>query len=700
MADLPEERETENTTDLSEKSETENTADLPEESETGNMADLPEERETENMTELSEKSETENTADLPEESETGNMADLPEESETENTSSRTLTPEPIYRGKQYEIRGEQNAWYRDGNDRLWIRRGTGLSIETATGSGYGTGPSKQNLQEDGNLTFSLKKVDGQGNVLAESTVQQEAYYVDGEAPSAQITVTGTEVDGILYAAQVAESTIRIEPDGKSGLKTAAYAVVQCQANGSAVDEPQNAVWYSCDSGTQVSLSEEGMCILYVRTEDNVGNLAFSKSRVICIDQTPPEISIDGVEDQTANAGNVKLKIACSDAHYKSGSLQVQISGQNTGKMPTVSQKEETELGASAEYFDFPKQKAYDDVYRLTVQAEDLSGNVTEQVLEFSVNRFGSVYDLSAGTKSNLQKYYLSDANDVVFYETNIDYVGESQIFCRRDGELTTLVRGRDYTVSMQGSRNSWKRYQYTIPAEYFRKEGVYELLLTSKDSAENESDTGLQQKRVAFALDWTAPSCTVTGIEAQSVYEADTVTAVLVPQDNIGIRTMKIYHNSELLLEERPKSGEVRKVQLDTEEQWQTLQIFLEDYAGNRYWSEEIPVYVGAQSAEVSAYRKLRASARERAEKAEKEENEEADTSPAKTRQISSSSMLTLSEAAGAATEDGQAGKALQDGSNVKQGDYLLLILGLLAFSATAAALLLSGMRRRTRRER
>lgn len=348
----------------------------------------------------------------------------------------------------------------------------------------------------------------------------------------------------------------------------------------------------------------------------VGNLGFFKSGVICVDRTAPEIFIDGIGDRTANSGNVKIKVECRDTYYKTGTLQVEIAGKNGGKVPLVNKAEENLQGAEAEYFDIPRQKSYDDVYHMEVHAEDLSGNVKEESLDFSVNRFGSVYDLSDETRKNLQQYYLTQAKDVVFYETNIDYIGQSNVYCRHDGTLQELEKGKDYRVTMQGNKDTWKQYCYTVPAGYFQEEGVYELLLSSKDRADNKSDTGLQEKRVAFVLDWSAPSCVVTGILPQSIYEEKQVTACFAPQDNFGLKSVKIYQDSQLVYEEKErKNNDPIKIILEEKKAWQTLQIFLSDFSGNTFWSEEFPIYVGGKKGEVVQYRKKKASARELTEK-------------------------------------------------------------------------------------
>lgn len=289
-----------------------------------------------------------------------------------------------------------------------------------------------------------------------------------------------------------------------------------------------------------------------------------------------------------------------------------MTGANNGRSPKLRKQEETEQGAHVTYLDFPVSKEYDDVYQLQVKASDLAGNQAEQTMTFSINRFGSVYDLSEDTKKGLEKYYLKQAQPITFYETNIDYVGESEIFCRRDGSLVQLKRGQDYQVSMQGSSDSWKQYQYVIPAEYFDREGVYELQLSSTDRANNQSDTGIQQKRVVFVLDRTAPGCTITGVKSGTVYERETLTVCIAPYDNFGVAQMKIYADSELLKSSQMKDQENIKLTMRAKHQWQTLQIYICDQAGNEYWSEEIPFYIKADDIEVEPYEKVRESAEEK----------------------------------------------------------------------------------------
>ena len=572
---------------------------------------------SESETEETEETETE----IPEETEE-TETEIPKETETDPPQTEPRQPETesqplqVQRGREYEIRGDENAWFRDDRDRLWVRAGSTVYVQALGTMDYGKGGSVSSVQEDGTLMFQLKQMEPNGQTARVSALQKENYYVDAEAPAAVISGSGEEQNGVLYAAQAANLQVAIEPDGKSGLKKAAYCIRSSVGRPGSKAAGQQDIWKECTDGQQVAISEEGVWKVYVRTEDQVGNLKFSESAPICVDRTAPEITISGVSDQSANSGSLPIQISCEDAYYWPGSLKIQIHGSNGGKAPALKKSEESEQGCLVEYFDFPKEQSYDDTYTLTVEASDLSGNRTQKTAEFSVNRFGSVFDLALDTKKKLKQYYFRHPTDIVFLETNIDYVGASKIFCRENGEVRQLIRGTDYEVTMTGDASSWKQYQYRIPASSFQKEGIYELLLSSEDRANNQSDTGMQGKRVTFALDWTAPECLITGVKGGELCQTAVQTVCFWPQDNVGVRTLKIYKDSELYYQtDTVNTSELPvKIRLSESEEWQTLQAKVCDFAGNECWTPELAVYVNTKGAKTVPYQKQRKSAQEEEE--------------------------------------------------------------------------------------
>ena len=616
--EIPEVAE-ETETEIPEETE-ETETEIPKETEK-TETEIPEETE-ETETEIPEETE-ETETEIPEETEE-TETEIPEETEAETDPPQTEPRQPetesqplqVQRGREYEIRGDENAWFRDDRDRLWVRAGSNVYVQALGTMDYGKGGSVSSVQEDGTLMFQLKQMEPNGQTARVSALQKENYYVDAEAPAAVISGSGEEQNGVLYAAQAANLQVAIEPDGKSGLKKAAYCIRSSVGRPGSKAAGQQDIWKECTDGQQVAISEEGVWKVYVRTEDQVGNLKFSESAPICVDRTAPEITISGVSDQSANSGSLPIQISCEDAYYRPGSLKIQIHGSNGGKAPALKKSEESEQGCLVEYFDFPKEQSYDDTYTLTVEASDLSGNRTQKTAEFSVNRFGSVFDLALDTKKKLKQYYFRHPTDIVFLETNIDYVGVSKIFCRENGEVRQLIRGTDYEVTMTGDASSWKQYQYRIPASSFQKEGIYELLLSSEDRANNQSDTGMQGKRVTFALDWTAPECLITGVKGGELCQTAVQTVCFWPQDNVGVRTLKIYKDSELYYQtDTVNTSELPvKIRLSESEEWQTLQAKVCDFAGNECWTPELAVYVNTKGAKTVPYQKQRKSAQEEEE--------------------------------------------------------------------------------------
>ncbi len=654
------ERQTEETEKQSERQTEKQTEETEKQTEVTEKQTEETERQTERQTEQQTEKETQ-----------GKEAEKPK---TEETKSE---PAAAKRGVDYELRGDDSAWFRDENDLLWLREGSNLYVEATDQSVYNTGAVLEDVRSDGVAAFSLKDTDEAGTVLQESAQIQEPYYVDAEAPVTTIRTDGSRRGEIVYAAQSCAVELEVEPDGKSGLFEVSYKIVPYDTLGDPAQLAARIPWTACGRSEAFEIEAEGLFQVYVRCVDRVGNVSFVTSDLICVDKTEPKIKIKGVKDQSANAGELGITVSCSDRYYKQGSLEVEINGVNNKKVPAVSESVTDSEGARIAFYDFPAQPGYDDIYELCATAEDLSGNKAESKIRFSVNRFGSVYDLSDETRQMLRARYINKAQPVTFYETNIDYVGESALYCRLDGSLRTLERGKDYTVSMEGGKNSWKTYKYFIPETYFEEEGVYELLLTSTDAAKNESDTGMQKKRVTFVLDYSEPGCSVSGIGAEEIYPDKAVRAVVKAHDGGGLKQMKIYRNSALILE-RDADAEAElseTVTLEAEEDWQTLQIWLVDMAGNAHWSEEIPVFVGA-AGKVPPYQKKRLSAEELAEGKVQKTGENGEES----------GLLKAASAGAGAAGDGQAslsGKTFRRAAEDRLGTLFLLI-GFLAFAGTA----------------
>lgn len=510
--------------------------------------------------------------------------------------SLTIVQSQIQEGVDYDVYGDEDSCHWAGEGFLWVRSGTGVHIVPRKDSGYNQGMDYGQVTGSGTLTFALKKLDGNGVLQADSLEGQVQVLVDDGVPPAEVQMGGTqEREGVYYGKPGVTATIRIPEDGKSGLKTARY-LIAAQGEAAAGMLGQNGNWWiDCQDGELLTFTEDGAYQVYVQTEDYTGNRAYAKSAVVVVDSQEPYLTVEGVKNQSANGGALRITVKCEDPNYQDGSLRVEVQGAKGGGGPEVASMTEDENGAQVTFQDFPRSLSWDDRYELVAAARDLCGNEATIRLDFSVNRFGSVYDLAEETKTALAQFYHVVPFPVVFLETNLDYVGTARILCLRDGKPEVLTEGKDYTVELTGE-GTWKEYRYTIPQNVFASDGAYEVILTSRDQASNSSDSQAQQKAVRFFIDSTPPECMITGVEADGIYQASQRWICLEARDNSGLETLIIYMDGVRAAsysgEQVSAKGGIIKWRIGAKDAWQRIQVYARDLAGNECWTEELPVYV------------------------------------------------------------------------------------------------------------
>ena len=238
---------------------------------------------------------------------------------------------------------------------------------------------------------------------------------------------------------------------------------------------------------------------------------------------------------------------------------------------------------------------------------DLAGNSAQVSKVFSVNRFGSNYELTKDTKKLISNYYSRKEEDLVITETNVSTLKENGITYSKNGELVTLEKGKDYEVKDEGTEYaSWKKYTYTIYADNFIGEGSYIVTIHSIDGAENNmtnrsAKTKEYTKKVEFVIDKTAPQTVITGVDNNMQYMESERDVRIDSQDNIALKEVGVYLNDkgdcaftwnpDLPTEEQEEfevnDGMIRYA-MKSASHWQNLRVVSVDKAGNRKESDTI----------------------------------------------------------------------------------------------------------------
>ena len=327
--------------------------------------------------------------------------------------------------------------------------------------------------------------------------------------------------------------------------------------------------------------------------DQAGNVGQAYSTAFFIDKVNPSLTVsaNGSEKRGAYSDKIESLISFEDTNFDSSNVEITMTGVNVevtnGKMNgddftfTLKNKsgdtiewtghfvDITEEGNSKIYgkklsFDnFPEGaelKEFDDIYTVTVSLVDKSGRKTSKTLTFSVNRFGSTYDISK--VKDVLGTYSQNPPTIIVSEVNPDELTEYTITLFKNNETITLNKGTDYDVEVIGGENEWHEYIYSIPAANFTDDGVYSITLHSVDKAKNISENTLDTKdsEIGFAVDNTPPKAMVANIESGKTYAESSRTVILTADDNIRLSHIAVYLDNDKQIYKEWSSEEISNI--------------------------------------------------------------------------------------------------------------------------------------------
>lgn len=374
--------------------------------------------------------------------------------------------------------------------------------------------------------FTIDKTMPRVNIALENVNAQNGYF--NETQTAVITVTEHNFNAD-------EFQIHIQPEGKTGAwehKNDTHVI-------------------------KVELSTEGEYEISCDYRDLAGNgiAEEDKSKMplaFVVDKTSPVIAISGVEDNSANAGEVIPNIIIQDINIEPAGTAITL---------TTGRGEAMDIGTDITVVPAESGFLYtlngldakqDDIYYLTVNAADKAGNISELTYRFSLNRRGSAYDLTELTKL-VDSYYNSynTLEDIKIVEMNVDKVEEFALYLSYNADIVygkTGSRPSDqnenklpeaviYSRDVSGSEDTGYVYTYTIYRENFALEGTYRLGVYSKDRAGNEVNNLLKHngEEIQFVIDKTLPRVVIDGVENNEIYDVESQEVRVVADDNFKL---------------------------------------------------------------------------------------------------------------------------------------------------------------------
>lgn len=436
---------------------------------------------------------------------------------------------------------------------------------------------------DGDYEFNMSFKDMAGNEAP--VFEKQSFTIDKTLPFITVRYNNDNFENGNYykAERSAVITINEHNFDSSRVRITGMAV----DNGNPAAFPEIGAWNSDgDIHTAVlHYTADGFYTFDIDYTDMAGNDAGDYiAEEFYIDKTPPVLEITGVEDKSANKGEIAPVIIFGDTNYNPGNTVITLTGVNSGTKEIQGKFENTVNGQIFRFDNLENIQSNDDIYTLTAFTKDMAGNEVSKSITFSVNRFGSVYTMDSRVQA-ISKKFVKSTDDIIIFETNVDSLDMTKIKVRltKNGKPVDLVLDKDFTIEQTGGNGSWCQYRYCINKDLFKDDGTYIITVYSVDAAGNinENDDDSKRAEISFGIDNTNPVIIPIDIEKEKTYAVKRKPVNINIKDNLMLANVEILLNGEpvdYLTEEENYSFEML-----SSNKKQNIKIVAEDAAGNTH---------------------------------------------------------------------------------------------------------------------
>ena len=517
-----------------------------------------------------------------------------------NTVTVTLTATDVTSGVEEFIYTAHKTSGASGiNKETYSDKISGSAIARKNGNEF-TGSFEISAQFDGYIEFSAK--DKAGNQSASKT-DDRRIVVDNKAPTSSVTFNTPvqNVGGTSYYDGNITATININEANFNARN------ITVSATKDGVNYPVSTSWSgSGDSHTGiVTLSEDGDYNVSISGTDEANNSMTtytSENLTIDTDITEPVITVNGLEaDGKAFKDKVIPAVKFEDTNldsYEITLLRTRYGEKNVDVTKDfIKNHMSVNMGTGVgegEFDEFAKIQDNDGIYTLKAKITDKAGHESEKEIVFTVNRYGSIYvydDYLVDLIADGGAYVQSIDKDLIITEYNPDkLVSQSlNVEISKDGkplEIAAPAISPEINDRVTTGSSGWYQYQYTISKDNFAADGIYKIVVSSKDeTGNNPQNTNYEDKTILFRVDSTAPEInSITGLE-NKIINATGVTVKYTIFDTISLASVDVYVNGEKVEsvsdfgdDFNNYSGEVQLKESSSE---QSVRIVATDKAGN-----------------------------------------------------------------------------------------------------------------------
>lgn len=453
--------------------------------------------------------------------------------------------------------------------------------------------------EDGCYTVQVNCRDRAGNA-AENVVgdgKNHRFIIDKTAPRITVLYEDTSSRNGIYYKKERTALIQIEEHNFDASRVSIFGTAADQDR--EISFPKAGAWVSNgDLHTAVlSYTEDGEYHFAIAVADKAGNVSKADTPdVFIIDKTAPQITFLQVTDQTSYRDLIAPVVEVTDTNFDPQSVAYTLSGTGNGSASDAARVVPVSNGQRIVFADFDREQEADGRYILTVTLTDLAGNESTGQICFSVNRYGSFYDLTQMT--DRMGRFVRQEEDCIFTETNVDALrkGATRLKLVKNGIPADLAEGRDYTVLAEDVDGRYHRYTYTIRKGLFAEDARYRILICTEDEAGNVNENTDETKNaeISFGIDKTKPVIIPVNLESSGKYATAEKQVMIECRDNLALAELHVYLNGTEV--EVQHEEETYTFVIPQKSELQNVRIIAVDEADNRQALELTDILVSVDS--------------------------------------------------------------------------------------------------------
>lgn len=436
--------------------------------------------------------------------------------------------------------------------------------EWTTINGTGNGDNSVNratltYEADGDYEFAIICKDLVGNEAANpdygNSLAPTKFTIDKTLPTINVSYDNNDSLNENYYKDARIATISITEHNFEESRVSVN--VTASDNGRNIASPTISGWTTNGDvhTATIAYTDDAFYNFDIAYTDKAGNIMEEfATQSFYVDTTAPIVTITDIVNESANnsSGNIGFTISATDTNFDVFEPQIYavLKGDDSFEQVKV------DVGS---FENITNGKSYtvenldsDGIYRIECQVIDKAGNAFAEVnlidenggkyteaigdetelVSFSVNREGSVFELDEETGDVVQSYYVQNiGNAISIVEVNANELISHSVSV--NGK--EITEGTDYRISVEGGDGKWWKYTYILNKDLFAEEGEYVVVASSTDAANNNAFSDVKSANVSFVIDRTPPVVSISGLTEGGRYQTESQKVTLIPSDDGGM---------------------------------------------------------------------------------------------------------------------------------------------------------------------